>query len=477
MTQLQVKLHQPWARGYIEAGAVATVRLLADSSGTVTKAGRTQQKPVAISGGNGEFGPYTVFDLPGGGYYGIDITRPRGPDISQEYLIQEGEVRKETITMAASPHEYLGWQQYAGIVRSDPYRRETDRSPDAPASTGIKRLDTLVLKGRSRIEGLYRRRAQRAPRVFAAGVPASGVAWALVKEAAGGGGRDWTRVGDPLDWAPQGDAEFAVWFRTMPSPGEGIDLVDQLRTKNAPRGQLDRLFPRWLSFQAGARRTKAPKPGPSTSGPIDLASVPWSWWGEQPHQDEEIRLLYDLVRPSPVDRRIPGHLTISVQDRRWSGLLEFLASGRLNRAGDVFDGVLRSDDAESALYGKFKGPLVAVAGGIVLIAQAKSTEVQRWDGWLENLSNWFPGIPDGPILLGCRRVQQAKSSQELLTAYGHLREGIERGIPFFSASIRMLALALAQIGGDIPDAEESGRYIAPVSSRIDPDQPFTVIRL
>ena len=42
---------------------------------------------------------------------------------------------------------------------------------------------------------------------------------------------------------------------------------------------------------------------------------------------------------------------------------------------------------------------------------------------------------------------------------------------------RMLGLALAQIANDIPEADTERLYISPVASRVDPDQPFTVIRL
>jgi hypothetical protein len=178
-----------------------------------------------------------------------------------------------------------------------------------------------------------------------------------------------------------------------------------------------------------------------------------------------------------VNQAAPGHLTITLQERRWFGLLEFLASGRLSRTGDMTDEVLRKEDPEQALYGKVKGPLAAVAGGIVLVARAESADEQPWDRWLENLSNWFPGIPDGPILLGYRRIQRATNAGELRNAYDILRGAIERGIPFFSASIRMLALALAQISDEIPEADNLRRSIARVSTRVDPDQPFTVIRL
>ncbi len=255
----------------------------------------------------------------------------------------------------------------------------------------------------------------------------------------------------------------------MPDGHEGVELVKRLREQSPPVAGLAKKFPRWVSFE--------------TDGQIDLASVPWAWWGAQRNHDEEIRLLYDLIRPSSVDREAPGHLTVSVHDHRWFGLLEFLASGRLTRAGPMFDEILEREqpeelyNSEMALYGKVKGPLVAVAGGIVLIARAQSTEKQKWDKWLKNLNEWFPGIPDGATLLGCRRVERARDLDELKKAYFHLIEGVERGIPFFSATIRMLAVALAQIGDDIPEADDLRRYIAPVAARVDPGQPFTVIRL
>ena len=56
-------------------------------------------------------------------------------------------------------------------------------------------------------------------------------------------------------------------------------------------------------------------------------------------------------------------------------------------------------------------------------------------------------------------------------------EILDRGIPFFSATIRMLSMSLSQIGGDVTKADDVRRFVAPVSTRVDPDQVFTVIRL
>ena len=103
--------------------------------------------------------------------------------------------------------------------------------------------------------------------------------------------------------------------------------------------------------------------------------------------------------------------------------------------------------------------------------------LQYWDPWLDNLANWFPRIPDGKIILGCRRLQQARSPSDRQAAFAHLRDGFDRGIPFFSATVRMFSLAMAQLGNDFDQAEALRLAAAPVAARLDPDQPFTVIRL
>lgn len=468
MTQLLISLHQPLAEGRLAAGAVASVRRLADVDGRIVKNWWSKEEPVAIIGGDGSGGSPTVFELPGGGIYSVDITRPRGPDISREIRVAEGEDRAETITLEVSPHEYLGWHQYAGIVRSDPYKRESVRGGTVPRGTGSERLEKLMVKGQEQIDSLYSQ-VKTVPVAFAADVPAALQAWERVTDSTRGGDRGWATETPLPDRMPTWDDEYATWFLGSPEPQEGIDLIAKLKESDPPADALSAKYPRWIAFDTG--------------GQIDLASVPWPWWGARNEGGEQIRVVYDRVRPSAVDRDVPGRLTVSVLDSRWFGLLEFLASGRLSRAGAMFEQIIEGEEPDAlfdphiALYGKVKGPLVAAAGAIVLIAGADSTEEQRWDPWVKNLSRWFPGIPDGPILLGCRGVTQAQSLGDLNQAFALLREGVERGIPFFSATIRMLSVALSQIGGDVPEADDVRRFVAPVSTRVDPDQTFTVVRL
>jgi hypothetical protein len=463
VTQLGIKLYQPYARGSIDAGAILTVRLLADPEGKVIKTWWSEERPVAVIGEDGQSGNYATFDLPRGGYYVIDITPPRGVHISREFLVEEGESRTETVTLESSPHEYLGWQQYAGILQAEPYYPEADRSREVNRPLAV----TEFLGGG--FEGSVTRRSgepKDVPTVTAPMLEWPGSQWLWPRF------ESWMGfplpVGFPLhvlDWPARTDSEFVTWFPPMPSAYDGERLVNSLREREFPPDSVADAFPRWICFE--------------TDGQVDLASVPWAWFGMDQDRapGDEIRFLYDRMRASSVDRRSAGYLNLSIQDQRWFGLLQFLASDRMNRAGELVHQLLDGDAAEAALEGKVKGPLAAVAGGIVLVTQAKTTEEQKWDQWLRNLSNWFRGIPDGAILLGSRALQRARSSAELSAAFDHLQDGYSRGIPFFSATIRILDMALAQISNDIPEAESLRRNIALVASRVDPTQPFPVIRL
>ncbi len=115
MTQLRVQVNQPYASGYMEAGAMITVRRLSDAQGRMSK-WWTDRKPVDVAGDKPGPRGEAVFDLPGGGRYGVTVTRPRATGSERELVVNEGEQRRETLVLEGSPHEYLGWQQFAGIV-------------------------------------------------------------------------------------------------------------------------------------------------------------------------------------------------------------------------------------------------------------------------------------------------------------------------------------------------------------------------
>lgn len=515
MTRLEIKVQQPSADGSLQSAAMARVRQFADADGAMVKQRWQAEKALGIAGKDSESIAFTVFELPGGGGYEVTITLPRGQDISHDYEIEDGDTRQEIIPMEASPQEGLGWQQYAGIVRTIPPKpegpRTSGRGPAAgttdggmlaheqdpgqmelqemepgewviqhevdrgeKADFGLTEYETLppgrldfhvgedVLRGDDdddeedddEEEEEEEEEDDQPLDPFDEGEWGEGFAsitkWMTGKES------------DDMNFLHEHEAEgedYRVWSPKAPDPMMGGMLVDSLRRGRS--GSLSE-FPRWSLYD------------PASSEAF-LASIPWAWWGSKDPEGGSIQVVYDRVDREWVGARQRGRLIISVQDKHWFGLLEFLGSGRLIQAGGMIEEVIGGDLLKEALEDKIRRPLVAVAGAIILIARTPSAERQYWDRWLENLEAWFPGIPDGPILLGCRRAMQAENASERRSAFEHIDAGVKRGIPFFSASIRMMNLTLAQLGNDIPEADALRRELAPLCSAVDPAQPFTVL--
>ncbi|MER9947181.1 caspase family protein [Mesorhizobium sp. M0047] len=168
--------------------------------------------------------------------------------------------------------------------------------------------------------------------------------------------------------------------------------------------------------------------------------------------------------------------TVIVEDRIWGGLLGFIASRDMITADKLLDSGL-TDKAVDAMSGKRTNPLAALAGALVAVATSSTDVEKRWDPWLRNLANWFPGIPDGPIILGRRLLVRARNAEEIAEAKKWLFEGFDRGVPIYSLSVEWLARGLESIAGE--DAELAGRRKAArqLANRVDPARAFTVIRL
>jgi hypothetical protein len=428
MTRLLLRLEQPSLQPPLPAGAMAKVQWVGQLDGSPPPRWWNEEKPIGVGRT-----PATVFELPDGGVFAVDVVRPRGSTISKEYRVVRGETRDESIALGASPHEYLSWHQFAGIVGlrvEDPVTPGLVGVPPSELSLmpmptpGIHWLDDLLQydhPGRPTGAG-----STQAPPILGCHDDGRWVMWDL----------------KPLD--NERREQLTAWERnSFPAP-PGLPA-------------------RWMIVRS--KRS------------ADLVAIPWSWWLGPSDAPLPIQILHDRCATGASGSDPRGRTTVNITDDRWFPLLEYLASGRLAEAGTMADEVIRDDDLETALYVKKKGPLLAAAGALVLIARTTSTEPQHWDQWLDNLANWFEHIPDGKILLGCRRLRQARRKEDRETALGHLRDGFMRGVPFLSATVRMLSLALAQLGSDFDEADHLRQEISFVAARVDPEQPFTVIRI
>ncbi|MEM6793991.1 MAG: hypothetical protein AAF725_08400, partial [Acidobacteriota bacterium] len=436
------------------------------------------------------------FELPeGGGFFSVEIVRPRGRETRRDVRVEPGERRQERFELEASMRGYLGWQQLAGVVKKRPVPEEKMRTryrgseTARAASFGVPK-GVRFSKGADDDEppGLTLPRgagpseaggapgepeAPKAPRPVSASVPETGAETEAKTEAPARlravelprGEGAWRLAGRPNSAEPGALSPIA---QAWPKPRTDGGVLTWL-LKTPPDGDPETL--RWIEISSGSN--------------VDLASIPWRWWQAAPSSAEGLRLFYSLDRPSPVAGATPaspGSSVVSVFDSRWFSLLEFLSAGEVHTASALFDRVSEKQGGgegllRRALAGKLRRPLVAAAAAILLIAREESGEAQPWDPWLENLERSFPSLPDGALLLGCRRIEQAENEGDLKAAFAHLEAGIARGLPYFSATVSLLSLALSRIAGAVPGAEEARRLVSPVAARLDTGQPFTVLRL
>ncbi|MHC2317569.1 hypothetical protein ACVIHC_004615 [Bradyrhizobium diazoefficiens] len=176
-------------------------------------------------------------------------------------------------------------------------------------------------------------------------------------------------------------------------------------------------------------------------------------------------------------RRASSNTFATVQSRQWEGLLAFLALRDFERSAIILDTLLGDIHARIAVFDKVENPLAALAGALVATACGRLSQIGVPQQWLENLANWFPGLPDGPIVLSRFLLQQSGNSPESrLRAKSLLLLALDRGIPIYSLAIDWLAEDLAALDGD-PDVAVAARAARQLRRLSDPTRVFTTLRI
>lgn len=168
--------------------------------------------------------------------------------------------------------------------------------------------------------------------------------------------------------------------------------------------------------------------------------------------------------------------TVIVEDRTWASLIGFLAARDFATGAELLDsGLGRS--AIAALEDKIRNPLAAVAGALIAVAASTPDIEKRWDPWLHNLANWFPGIPDGAIILGRRLLMRACTPEQVQEARNWFVLGFERGVPVYSLSVDWLARGLDSLPEEVKVPAQLVDAAHRLAGRVDPTHAFTVIRV
>jgi len=390
----------------------------------------------------GQASDYTRFTLPGGGRYQLSIRVPHGTEMVSEIDVPENAIFLHEIhDKPNSPEKRRGspipvGKQVGTDKQISLARPPTLQPPGLPALREPANLPApyYTSLGNGSFMSIFSEYAQADtsqviphPSVIAGHLDPSSL--------------------------PVQTSKFWTWDPPMPRDDEHYRLIEELRIGSylgwAVPESSDQRYPRWLTFQ--------------TERSVDFVSVPWSWWGaDERERGEGIRLRQRRLS-TPRQKAIAP--TVTLTDHRWGALLEFVAAGRLGEAVTIVSGMDRQEPM-LALYGKLRSPLAAVLGGLVLVGAEETGRETEWDAWVKNLADWFPGLPDGSILLGYRQLQLGLFQE----GGTQLREAVRRGIPYFAASVRMLLLGLAQLQDD-----ETVRVVSKIASKVDPTQAFTVI--
>lgn len=172
---------------------------------------------------------------------------------------------------------------------------------------------------------------------------------------------------------------------------------------------------------------------------------------------------YLLIDARPKPER--SHSAAFVVSQQWGGILAFLGRRAFRDAGAALDAAHRAMPLRDAVMGKVANPLAAIAAALVAVASNRTNDFGIPDDWLNNLCNWFPGLPDGAVILARNRLRQGKDAADLLDM------ALARGVPAFSLSVDWLAEALA-ITGHPEAAAARSRALA-----TDPARVFTTMRL
>jgi hypothetical protein len=127
------------------------------------------------------------------------------------------------------------------------------------------------------------------------------------------------------------------------------------------------------------------------------------------------------------------------------GLLAYLDQGAISAARRIGDEVIK--EAVELMEDKRDNPFGAAIGGYFLLS---ARSVERW-AWMKNLADWFPMIPDGPIIYGvsCLRDESADNAE----GRHYLLQAVARGIPTYTVGLRLLFDALRGLAQEGKDDE------------------------
>jgi hypothetical protein len=194
---------------------------------------------------------------------------------------------------------------------------------------------------------------------------------------------------------------------------------------------------------------------------------------------EIMRIYVVKQRPTyPMDP--PFQVIVGSGDPTMQSLVAFLASGDFDSARSVGDRWFTV--AEQMLKDKFTDPVAAAVAGYFLLGVG---EHSRLHDWTRNLAEYFPWLPDGPVIRAYHVLSQ--DDPDMTEVRQRLLQAAQRGIPLYTQGLRMLFDGLTMLStstqGNDPTLKQAlqtvrqyaatARWNSPVTSftAVEPSQP------
>jgi hypothetical protein len=212
--------------------------------------------------------------------------------------------------------------------------------------------------------------------------------------------------------------------------------------------------------------------------------IPWPKVADSFTPESEIVEVL-LARPSAVTGRASGYsppkliTSTVIRDPVFGAVIGFLASGDQPSAANVTNEL--HDGAKQLLFDKLGNPYAAAAGGYVLLSTYRHVDPPNpsvrkepeWFRWTKNLMDWFPWLPDGAIINGWLHLQRGRDV-DTKTARGCFLTAAQRGVPIFTAGLKLLVQGLTILDYSSKDAEVVAALskVRPFAAAVDPSQPF-----
>lgn len=123
-------------------------------------------------------------------------------------------------------------------------------------------------------------------------------------------------------------------------------------------------------------------------------------------------------------------------------LLAYLEHGAYRASRLVGEEVTRR--AIDVLQQKKDDPFAACIAGYFLL-RTRQLEQQQW---MQNLADWFPAIPDGAVIYGMCLLRGEARNVNRQEGRRYLLEAVKRGIPVYTAGLRLLFDGLQLLAND-----------------------------